>query len=199
MSALPPIPISPTLNLRAIQSRSCHPTTPVSSIVPPSTPPRSTHKISSIRTPISHKGLNMSPSTSLAHYKSNLDPPPFVSGGVTPLAVSQGEGSIVAATTADETVDPHRTPQKRVFVTTAPSIFGNPMTPKKLFSSAGDSPFRTPLGNSTPRRMFDPHDPRTILDDELNRMNTYDDSPAGLYGKDRLLYDSPGFEGYKWW
>ncbi len=77
------------------------------------------------------------------------------------------------------------------------------MTPKKLiFPSAGDDPFRTPLGSSpfrTPRRMFDPHDPRGMLDDELNRMNAYDDSPAGLFGKDRLLYDSPGFEGYKWW
>lgn len=139
----------------------------------------------------------MSPSTSLAHYKSNLDPPPVVIGGVAPLAVSQ-EGSMATAAAADE-VDPHRTPRKRANFTNAPSIFGNPMTPKKLFSSAGDSPFRTPLGGSTPRRMFDPHDPRAMLDDELNRMNTYDDSPAGLYGKDRLLYDSPGFEGYKWW
>ncbi len=191
-SAFPPVPTSPTLNLRTLNGNG-RPTTPVSSTTPPSTPPRSTHKISSIRTPISHKGLHMSPSTSLAHYKSNLDPPPTVSGGVTPLDVSQ---NITIA--EDEAADTMKTPRKRTSIANAPSIFGHPVTPKRLIFSSGmtDSPFRTPRS----RAMLDPHDPGVLLNDELNRM-AYDDSPAGLFGKERssLLYDSPGLEGYKWW
>lgn len=201
--SFPPMLISPTINLRTIQSKlddSGRPTTPISSTSPPSTPPRSTHKLSSIRTPISHKGLHMSPSTSLAHYKSNLDPPPAVSGGVAPLEVSQ---NITAS--EDEAADMMKTPRKRTSIANAQSIFGLPVTPKKLvFSGMADSPFRTP-GNSSPfrtprsRAMFDPHDPGVILNDELNRM-AYD-SPAGLFGNERssLLYDSPGLEGYRWW
>lgn len=195
-SAFPVVTTSPTLNLRTVRPRlddNGRPTTPVSSTTPPSTPPRSTHKISSIRTPISHKGIHMSPSTSLAHYKSNLDPPPTVSGGVAPLDVSQ---NITFA--EDEAADTMKTPRKRTSIANAPSIFGHPVTPKKLIFSSGmtDSPFRTPRS----RAMLDPHDPGVLLNDELNRM-AYDDSPAGLFGKERssLLYDSPGLEGYKWW
>lgn len=88
-----------------------------------------------------------------------------------------------------------KTPRKRANLSNTPSIFGDPMTPKKLiFATAIDSPFRTPRS----RAMYDPTDPRSVLDDELNRIN--EDSPAGLY-KERstLLYDSPGLEGFKWW
>jgi len=130
----------------------------------------------------------MSPSTSLAHYKSNLDPPPVVSNGIVPLEISQKVSN-------EEDADPLKTPRKRANLS-HPSISGHPMTPKKLiFSNAGDSPFRTPRL----RAVYDPIDPRSVLDDELNRID--EDSPAGLYGKERstLLYDSPGLEGYKWW
>ena len=140
----------------------------------------------------------MSPTASLAHYKSNLDPPPPYSGG------------------DDEVVDPMRTPRKRVSNTDTSNLYEPPVTPKKLIFHSGldDSPFRTPSGGlgaspfRTPgaRNIIDPHDPRTLLDDEINRIgNSYGDSPAGLFGKGRgsLLYDSPGLDSpgkwTKWW
>jgi len=143
----------------------------------------------------------MSPSASLAHYKSNLDPPPVVSGGVAPLDVTTGP---------DDDADPMRTPRKRGVMTNSSSVFGQPVTPRKLIFSAGagDSPFRTPGLPESPfrtprsRAIFDPHDPGTLLHEELNRMGSYEDSPAGIFGKGRssLLYDSPGLDGpAKWW
>ncbi|KAJ3515532.1 hypothetical protein NLJ89_g1702 [Agrocybe chaxingu] len=199
-SSFPPVPTSPTLACRTKQSKASgtgRPTTPVSSLPLPSTPPRSTHQISSVRTPISHKGLHMSPSTSLAHYKSNLDPPPVYTGGITPTPLDFMQG--------DDDADPMRTPRKSGSSTM--TIFGNPVTPRKLMFGMTDSPFRTPSGQSpfrTPgsRHIFDPHDPRRLLDEELNRMNN--DSPGGLFGNARgsLLYDSPGLDTDshpKWW
>ncbi|KAF8159665.1 hypothetical protein B0H34DRAFT_782336 [Crassisporium funariophilum] len=199
----PPIPTSPTLNLRSKRTT----VTPPPSLAAPSTPPPNgqQHQISSIRTPLSHKGLHMSPTASLAHYKSNLDPPPVYGGGH-PLDVSQG---------AEDDTDPMRTPRKRVSNSNTSSIYA-PVTPRKLiFPSVGDSPFRTPMGGlstspfRTPgsRNIFDPHDPTALLHDELNRMGTaYEDSPGGLFGKGRgsLLYDSPGLDSTpgkwnKWW
>ncbi|KAJ3566916.1 hypothetical protein NP233_g6698 [Leucocoprinus birnbaumii] len=125
----------------------------------------------------------MSPTASLAHYKSHLDPPPTV-----PFE-AEGEQ------------DPLRTPRKRKESNEV--LLGNPLTPRKLFSSnIMDSPYRTPNGfgapshSRTPRAksILDPSDPRTLLDDELQRMGTLSDSPSGLFGKNRssLLYDSPG-------
>lgn len=165
-------------------------TPPPSSSMIPSTPPRTRLQISSIRTPISHKGLHMSPSASLAHYKSNLDPPPVMLYGAGPSNASKEEARL------EDEADPMRTPRKRTSTNGAA-----PVTPKRLMFSTvlDDSPFRTPFGISpfrTPgsRSILDPHDPRTVLDDELNRMNAYDDSPAGIFGKGTgsLLYDSPG-------
>lgn len=44
--------------------------------------------------------------------------------------------------------------------------------------------------------MFDPHDPRAVLDEELRRFGDQDlySSPVGLFGKNKgvLLYQSPG-------
>ncbi|KXN86593.1 Forkhead box protein I3 [Leucoagaricus sp. SymC.cos] len=181
-------PTSPTLERRAAKAvlplpvpeagPSNRPTTPT-----PSTPPTRHLQISSARTPLSHQGLHMSPTASLAHYKHHLDPPPTV-----PFE-------------ADGEQDPLRTPRKRRESSDGPP--GNPMTPRKLFSSnIMDSPYRTPNGfgtepfSRTPRSrpILDPQDPRTLLDDELNRMGTLSDSPDGLFGKSRssLLYDSPG-------
>lgn len=191
---------SPTLNRRTspsqplkmgtqlISSDIGRPTTPPpSTSMIPSTPPRTRLQISSMRTPISHKGLHMSPSASLAHYKSNLDPPPTISYGAGPSNAGKEEARV------EDEADPMRTPRKQTGTNGAA-----PVTPKRLmFSSVlDDSPFRTPFGFRTPgsRSILDPHDPRTALDDELNRMNAYDDSPAGIFGKGTgsLLYDSPG-------
>lgn len=73
-----------------------------------------------------------------------------------------------------------------------------PVTPKRsLFGSGGGgdwgSPYRTP---QSLRRLFDPHDPATMLDDELNRLNSLNgpqESTSGLYGRAGrgLLYESP--------
>jgi len=149
----------------------------------------------------------MSPTASLAHYKSNLDPPPLYSRGHTIDNATERD---------DEIVDPMRTPRKRVSNAETSNLYEPPVTPKKLIFHGGldDSPFRTPSGGfgaspfRTPssRSIIDPHDPRALLDDELNRIgNSYGDSPAGLFGKARgsLLYDSPGLDSpgkwSKWW
>ncbi|KAF8909387.1 hypothetical protein CPB84DRAFT_1515266 [Gymnopilus junonius] len=204
-SGFPPLPSSPTLDRVQLKlGRSSTPPPSSSSSAVPSTPPRSTrpeHQISSSRTPLSHKGLHMSPSASLAHYKSNLDPPPIYSGVLPPFDVNQ-EG---------EDDDPMRTPRKRGNANPSTSS-GHPVTPRRLIfsSNVGESPFRTPVGGlgaspfRTPdsRTIFDPHDPRALLNEELNRLNYGYDSPGGLFGKSRssLLYDSPGVESAaKWW
>ncbi|THU99100.1 hypothetical protein K435DRAFT_828227 [Dendrothele bispora CBS 962.96] len=158
----------------------------------PSTPPQNRRlQLSPVHTPLSHKGLHMSPSASLAHYKSHLDPPPAASHD-----------------TEAPTGEFLRTPSRgRTLGFTA-----TPVTPKR--SSAfplleespfkfGISPFRTPGSRS----IFDPHDPRMLLDEELNRLGENQESPAtGLFGRRQLLYDSPnavlgGSPGkYKrWW
>jgi hypothetical protein len=140
----------------------------------------------------------MSPTASLAHYKSNLDPPPLYKRG---HAAENGVD------------DPMQTPRKRGSKADTSNLYEAPVTPKKLIFPSGldDSPFRTPIGASpfrTPglRSIMDPHDPRTLLDEELNRINnSYEDSPAGLFGKGRgsLLYDSPGLDSpgkwSRWW
>jgi len=103
---------------------------------------------------------------------------------------------IIPLEVSEEEPDPMKTPRKRANLSNTPSIFGNPMTPKRLnFAIAADSPYRTPRS----RAMYDPIDPRSVLDDELNRIN--EGSPAGLFQeRSALLYDSPGLEGYKpWW
>ncbi|KAJ8521550.1 hypothetical protein ONZ45_g1751 [Pleurotus djamor] len=164
----------------------------------PVTPPQ-THRISPTHTPLSHKGLHMSPSASLAHYKSNLDPPPIVA--------FNRFGEVVLGTRGDENAsdakepDILRTPPKK----RSPQASGpfNPVTPRKLvFPSSGfmESPLRTPSNgvNLSPfrtplsRGIFDPHDPSNLLDEELSRMGTQE-SPGGLFGKTRssLLFESP--------
>lgn len=166
----------------------------------PSTPPRKTPaqhlQLSPVRTPLSHKGLHMSPSASLAHYKSHLDPPPAASSSFNNDA-SDSENM--------------RTPsRKRASNLSATPISLFPITPKKLVfpaptsSYSQDSPFRTP--GSRPS-IFDPHDPGALLDEELSRLGAQmggQDSPAGLYeGRKGLLYESPSMPSpgkwAKWW
>ncbi|KAK0202965.1 hypothetical protein DFS33DRAFT_1489024 [Desarmillaria ectypa] len=189
------VPASPTLGLRsnplkttkAVKNKS-RLASPPPTTESPSTPTRKStfgpSFLSPIHTPLSHRGLHMSPSASLAHYKSNLDPPPFVSypekTGDNEEADEDGDNDLM------------RTPSKTRSAATSSAL---PVTPRRLFS-LGDSPFRTPVGKSSFRSIYDPHDPTSLLDDELHRMGAagHGDSPAGLFGKSRasLLYDSPG-------
>lgn len=125
----------------------------------------------------------MSPTASLAHYKSHLNPPPPVRGD-----------------DGDEE-DPMKTPSRKRSQAGSSSAFGLLSTPARrlIFPGSGDSPFRTPGGlggsNMSPFRMgiYDPNDPMAMLDEELTRMGESGrgDSPGGLFGKSRLLYDSP--------
>lgn len=118
----------------------------------------------------------MSPSASLAHYKSNLNPPP-----------SYDHRFLLE----DDDYDPLKTPSKKKVVSSGGSGGALPLTPRKLFPLASDSPFRTP---GTTGSVF-----KSLLD--------AGDSPIGLFGKNktRMLYDSPeGFESpspkkTKWW
>ncbi|KAF9005937.1 hypothetical protein BDQ17DRAFT_1352423 [Cyathus striatus] len=219
--SFPPMPGSPTPSRRTVPPRSLHVkdareehqsiTSPLQpSSIPPSTPPRksSERPLSSVRTPISHKGLHMSPSASLAHYKSHLDPPPAAI-----FKPSEFMSGLDSKQDSDDVADPLRTPRKRTTSENGPPRL--PVTPKKLIFSANssESPFRTPGNNSmsggspfrTPRSrsVYDPHDPRDLLNEELKRMGErYDDSPGGLFGDARgsLLYDSPGIHspGKQW-
>jgi hypothetical protein len=114
----------------------------------------------------------MSPSPSLAHYKSHLHPPPAASS----TAPADNESIL-------------RTPSRRR--SGAANVF-TPVTPRRLaFNPTGESPFRTPLFGMA---LYDPHDPGAALDEELSRIGARAsgvyESPAGLFGPGRL-YESP--------
>ncbi|KAL0953623.1 hypothetical protein HGRIS_004829 [Hohenbuehelia grisea] len=223
---LPPMPASPTLNCKGASSSfkalSFARQSPAQNLPPrlstpppktqgamPCTPPRNRQLTSPTHTPLSHKGLHMSPSPSLAHYKSNLDPPPVIAFNRSGETMFYDGDENHHPRDADE--DGLRTPSR---TRKQSSNLGYPVTPKKLvfpsassggISALGDSPFRTPsrglslgLGSSpfrtpTSRAISDPHDPRTLLDEELSRMGTQDSPMAGLFGRTRgaLLYESP--------
>lgn len=143
----------------------------------PSTPPRTLcNPFISVRTPLSSKGVN-------------------------PAAL-QSEGY------NEDRQNLNKTPRKRS--SGSGILVPTPLTPRKLIfpSNQNNSPFRTPsgiFGTPRSRAIFDPHDPSTLLDEELNRLgNTgQEDSPVGLFGKGRgsLLYDSPVLSTSpgRWW
>jgi hypothetical protein len=160
----------------------------------------------------------MSPSASLAHYKSNLDPPPVLYQAGAHKLLSTYPNIQYEGDALDELL---RTPRRSTSGSKDPAsagpsssaipMLGPPVTPKRgLFDSPfrsglsgglGMSPFRTPRS----RDIYDPHDPRTLLDEELSRpMLGVGDSPMGIFGKrSALLYDSPGPDpwgspGKKW-
>ena len=142
--------------------------------VPPSTPPRKTNKrLGSPASPTTSRGLRASPST-------YLNPPASSSAITIPLA------------SPDAPKTPSRPPRSNLL---PPQYFPPPpVTPNKRpgFSIlTGDSPF-----NSPSKSVFDPHDPRAVLDEELRRFGDQDlySSPVGLFGKNKgvLLYQSPG-------
>lgn len=169
----------------------------------PCTPPRkrvsSANKalqLSAVETPISHRGLHMSPSPSLAYYKSHLDPPPAaVFHPHAPLltALTTGEDSTLTLPSPDLLRTPSRkrpgqsgSSGSRRLVDFSPFA---PVTPKRLVFHSQESPFRTPS------RVFDPHDPGNILNEELKRLGEqahYEESPTGFFGQRHPLYDSPG-------
>ncbi|KAJ7180574.1 hypothetical protein C8R46DRAFT_1069854 [Mycena filopes] len=183
---------------------------------PPATPPRNNSRrkslLSPVHTPLSHRGLHMSPSASLAHYKSNLDPPPT-------LLYGESSSRLPALSRDDEYDDEEpsdllRTPSRK---RNAASSSAHPITPRRLlFPIDSTSPYRTPGGgmlSASPFRtpggsrggIFDPHDPSTLLDEELSSLGAAGrDSPAGLFGK-TSLYESPnpldGSPGKwaRWW
>ena len=179
-------------------------TPPLRPSTPPPNPTAVQHlQLSPIRTPLSHKGLHMSPSASLAHYKSHLDPPPPAPSLVFP--VSGADTNNAASLTDSEN---RHTPSRKRTSGLNPTLF--PITPKKLLfpppglSYSQDSPFRTPGSRQS---IFDPHDPGALLDEELSRLGAQmngQDSPAGVYeGKKGMLYESPSMPSpgkwAKWW
>jgi hypothetical protein len=201
---LSPIPPSPTPMHRSLARNSVPPPRSPSPSARPCTPPLQQHtnatNLSLQRTPMSHRGLHMSPSTSLAHYKSNLDPPPAV-----PMP------SLFNFPREDAT-DPKTPPRKstRVANHTTPAgakTTANPfcaLTPRRLMFT-GDSPFRTP-GSALRSQLFvyDPHDPTALLDEELSRWGRQDSPAAGLFPRGNgYLYESPTAPSpstlAKWW
>jgi len=155
----------------------------------------------------------MSPSASLAHFKSHLDPPPTLVYGAASSSRPSTQGD--DDHDEDEPSDLLRTPARK---RNAASSSAHPITPKRLlFGIDSSSPFRTPGGgtlSASPFRtpggsrgggIFDPHDPSTLLDEELSSLGAVGrDSPAGLFGKG-TLYESPnpldGSPGKwaRWW
>ncbi len=138
----------------------------------------------------------MSPSPSLAYYKSHLDPPPAaVFHPHAPLltALTTGEDSTLTLPSPDLLRTPSRkrpgqsgSSGSRRLVDFSPFA---PVTPKRLVFHSQESPFRTPS------RVFDPHDPGNILNEELKRLGEqaqYEESPTGFFGQRHPLYDSPG-------
>ena len=227
-TALPPMAPSPTLNRKlkikpmTTTTMSKEPsrlpafssTTTPPSPLRPSTPPRKTAcaqylQLSPVRTPLSHRGLHMSPSASLAHYKSNLDPPPPLAP--TSVFSNSDLGGLLALPDSESTRTPSRKRPSSSLNPASSNISLFPVTPKKLiFPTANssyypqDSPFRTP--GSRPS-IFDPHDPGALVDEELSRLGAQiggQDSPVGLYeGRRGLLYESPSMPSpgkwTKWW
>lgn len=127
----------------------------------------------------------MTPNASLSHFKTHLDPPPHATfkpdDGINP-AVFDTEN----LRTPSRKRSYHRDRERDNIPTHFP-----PVTPKKLVfptpGSTAESPFRTPGS-----RIFDPHDPGALLDEEFARLGARaaQESPAGLYGRG-LLYESP--------
>ncbi|KAF8573337.1 hypothetical protein K439DRAFT_1630350 [Ramaria rubella] len=163
------------------------PSFPARPTTPPSHPSGSNVTLSPIRTPMSHRGLHMSPSRSLAHYKSSLEP----------------EWKSIGRPT---TPQPRNLDQDDV-------RFGDDVvfsTPKRPLLPSGlhASPFRTPARPTKTRTSawleqgYDPYDPNTLLADELARhAKEPQESPGGFFGKEgkKLLYDSPSVPGRSDW
>ena len=220
--SFPPAPESPTLIRQNVRPRpeNPRPSTPPPKNAPPTsakpspshprTPPRksSEHHLSAARTPLSHLGVHMSPTASLAHYKSHLNPPPVMislphgdnNNPTTTKEDSHGHshGHTHGHHAAEDTENLLRTPSRR----RASSQFTpfTPVTPRKLMfmGVATESPLRG---------LFDhPHDPGTLLDEELARLcaqgtpgRGLHESPSVGFAQRALLYESPNTRSPERW
>lgn len=185
------------------------PSTPKRPCTPPRKPTTSgtanhTLQLSPQRTPLSHRGLHMSPSPSLVHYKSNLDPPP--------AAVFLPQAPLLSSLSAPD--DPSltlpnpenlRTPSRRHTPKQGGSgphnaIGFSPFTPKRLiFGSITDSPFRTPSSG-----ILDPYNPSTLLEEEAMRLATQEqlglqDSPTSSLFSKQSIFESPSPSRWDRW
>lgn len=159
----------------------------------------------------------MSPSASLAHYKSHLNPPPVM------ISLPHGENNNhnLPTTTKDDnhshdhghnnnthghghnpsedTENLLRTPSRRR--TSSQFTPFTPVTPRKLMfmGVATESPLRG---------LFDhPHDPGTLLDEELARLCAQSttpgrglhESPSVGFAQRALLYESPNTRSPERW
>jgi hypothetical protein len=222
---LPPAPESPTLVRQNVRPRTenTKPSTPPqknvlsTSVKPlttspgrPCTPPgkNSEHHLSAARTPLSHLGVHMSPSASLAHYKSHLNPPPVT------ISLSHGDDTNPTTTTTNTKEGGHhgaedsenllRTPSRRRAGAGASQFTPfTPVTPRKLMFMGGVAT-ESPL-----RGLFDhPHDPGTLLDEELARLGAQGNTPGrgGLhespsvgFAQRALMYESPNTQSPERW
>jgi len=152
----------------------------------------------------------MSPSASLAHYKSHLNPPPVV------VSLPHGDGANNAPTTKEDShghghghgAGHHpvedsenllRTPSRRR--ASAQFTPFTPVTPRKLMFMGGVAT-ESPL-----RGLFDhPHDPGVLLDEELARLGAQGtpsrglhESPSVGFAQRALLYESPNTQSPGRW
>ncbi|KAL1676610.1 hypothetical protein EV122DRAFT_291773 [Schizophyllum commune] len=185
---LPPIRSPSSPGYRHSESTRVHVLRRSVSPGPPSTPPPRQARKRSLqyspsggRSPLSQ----MSPVTSLEHYKSHLDHP--MAGQSSSHMRSPPNG------TARQTTPPRRMvtpPRKSVTLANLWPHTSPYRTPTRGYP--GMSPFRTPNG----RLVLDDYDTSALLDEEVRRsaLRGMGDSPGGFFGKGRshLLYDSPG-------
>jgi hypothetical protein len=142
----------------------------------------------------------MSPSPSLAHYKSHLNPPP------PPVpSISHGDANLPTKDhhATEDSENLIRTPSRRR--TSLQFTPFTPVTPRKLMfmGVTSDSPLRA---------LFDPHDPATLLDEELARLGAQatpsrtagmsglqpHESPVG-FAQRALMYESPNTQSPERW
>ncbi|KAH8832648.1 hypothetical protein DL96DRAFT_1677020 [Flagelloscypha sp. PMI_526] len=147
-------------------------------------------------TPLSHKGFHMSPSTSLMHYKSHLDPPP-PSRTFRDDDDDDNEREHLQPNTSHLRT-PSRTRPDRVrssLLHVGGGLGMTPRTPGGLFRTPGvaESPFPAPS--------IDPYDASAILAQEVKaaRSRRLEDSPFGVLKRSNLLYQSPGLGDGNWY
>jgi hypothetical protein len=169
----------------------------------------------------------MSPSASLAHYKSHLNPPPTISlphgdANNAPTTKEDRDKDNTTTTThnnnnnnnnnnhgpshghghhaTEDSENLLRTPSRRR--TSAQFTPFTPVTPRKLMFMGSGLATESPL-----RGLFDhPHDPATLLDEELARLGAQGtpgrglhESPSVGFAQRALLYESPNTQSPERW
>lgn len=160
----------------------------VSSSARPSTPPRNptTHPLSSVRTPIRAASRGPEPTKATLHavpmmaFGEHLD-----SENVSILRTPSRARTISENSSLQQPV----TPSRKLYASPFPSLLG-----------VGFSPFRTP----SRRPIFDPHDPGTLLEEEIAQMRSLEmleslGSPLASFAEKGLLYESPSLPSPSAW